>query len=1724
MTTDDAAGTAAGEDTGAGTDLLVPLVEKVAALHREGRLAEAVDLMRDVVRRRLPERDPLDSANLGFLLQQTWDTTREPDTLREAIVHATHGLDAFEGEELDRRRDRLRQSWRLLHGTAGDDPGVLRDLPYVPGLLAPAGPAGARTRIRARSGERERLLHHRQILADLFWLTGGPDAGADLVDVCRALCAPPYGRRAERDEDTALLAVALSDVHDATGDAAARDEAITLLTALHESPAEPRLRAMYAAELAPLLDSRSAATGDPAETEQAVALLERAAEEAAPEHRGRLHRHRGDLLSGLARRTGAYAPLPEAAAAYRAALPALDPAERPACTAALAATLMHAAIRTRSQEQVDEAAELARAEVARAPHRASVEQALWHTLLRSVDDAPTTPGHCLALAALAREELTRPGDGGITALRWDRLGRILTEAASLTGEEAHLDEAVAAGRTALGLLPPGDGRAPFEANLAHALHDAGSRRRDRAALSEAADLLRRALSRTAPDDPDHPRMRGDLAGTLLVMNELEPEPGLLDEAFDHARAAADAGDGATDPLLTLAGALHQRAEHADDPQAADLAVDGYRQALARPLDPVRRAAVLANYGRVLHLRAERPDAATAPADLRAAVDALTEAVALAPDGHPDLLHATLSRLLVVCATLLGHDDGDPHLDLALPAWQRVLDRATAHGWTEISVATRQASHHALMARYHRHHRRDDLQQALAHLEAALDAAGPGAPDRADMLTSLGLGHRIRFGFTRALADLDRAVEAGTEGLDATGPDDPGRAHRLAHLSAHHRERYAETGAPADLASAVDLATAALELDPGGHATRTHLAAALTERFQATRDVADLSRAVDLYRAVRDDYAAAPDAAHGDGSEVETATLLNNLAGVLLTRYRLFAVPADLDEGIEAFTTVLQLTPRTHHSYTSRLVNVAQARLDRANAEHGSYPGAGRPSPEADLAVAVGYLETAVEELPPGSSQHRKAVAALLGAHMVGERRDPAAFDAVLARVLALVDDPEAAGPQWTHMAHNAALALADRWERTGAAPDLDRAVEIFRVCAGRGGAESVLSALQLGTCLAHRVAAGERPGDRAEAVRVLYGLASDTTAPARVRYRSVRVWLAVADREDGRATLDGCRLLLELLALAAWPGSPREAQESWLAGEGGVPAETARLALDAGEPAAAVEFLEQGRAVLWSRALDLRSDLAEVAAADADLAGRLLAVRDELEALAAASTEDVAPDAAEAAPGPDPDPDLLAELARAVELREAGDVDGMLAVLDELAEADDPWIVAAAETGRGLAFRDAGASDEARTAFARAAATGVGHAAAAAVALGDLLLDAWDLAGARAAYERAADLGDADAAGRLDLVATAEERRSEAARLTNSLVAGGDAEAMLHGVARLYEDAEYAEARILAELLMRWTDEAGQVAVGGIVGIVRAQAGDVAGAREALERALDGPGAPMAALVLGDLLVCEFTPGEARAAYRHALECPEPGIAAQARARLAALEPPAPATGPQPPPFDFARHFGHHLPEAEGVAALRAAQAAGDTRARTQLHLALLLPDERSADVFRRAVALAGPDDGALLLFCRAVLRRARGDAAGAGAAYEAAHRKALDAADAELACLAAVHLAQVRAALDDVPGATAAYRLAVQAGHPHLSPPAAFDLAGFLDARGDPAGAAEAYRSVLATGHPVQSGMAAVNLGGLLLREGDLEGARAAYVHALNGPWPDAAERARDVLARLPG
>jgi len=92
-------------------------------------------------------------------------------------------------------------------------------------------------------------------------------------------------------------------------------------------------------------------------------------------------------------------------------------------------------------------------------------------------------------------------------------------------------------------------------------------------------------------------------------------------------------------------------------------------------------------------------------------------------------------------------------------------------------------------------------------------------------------------------------------------------------------------------------------------------------------------------------------------------------------------------------------------------------------------------------------------------------------------------------------------------------------------------------------------------------------------------------------------------------------LAVELLDSAAWRGMDRRDQERMLAGCAGIPSDAAAVAVTAGQPETAVEFLERGRGVLLDRHVDDSAELAQLHEADPDLAREFEGLRHDLDSI-----------------------------------------------------------------------------------------------------------------------------------------------------------------------------------------------------------------------------------------------------------------------------------------------------------------------------------------------------------------------------------------------------------------------------------------------------------------------------------------------------------------------------
>jgi hypothetical protein len=199
----------------------------------------------------------------------------------------------------------------------------------------------------------------------------------------------------------------------------------------------------------------------------------------------------------------------------------------------------------------------------------------------------------------------------------------------------------------------------------------------------------------------------------------------------------------------------------------------------------------------------------------------------------------------------------------------------------------------------------------------------------------------------------------------------------------------------------------------------------------------------------------------------------------------------------------------------------------------------------------------------------------------------------------------------------AAGAAHVRYEQTGSSDDLDAAIDGGRRVLDMLPADhrhNLGVRLNLARALADRYRQTGRAADRTAALHLWREATVIGTAPSGMRLTAARRLVDfAASVGDWRVACDGAERALQLLPDVAWRGLGRPSREVRLTGAADLVADAVAAALQRQHPVAAARFTEQGRSLLWAQTLQLRGDLAAVAAVDPALAARLDEVRRQLD-------------------------------------------------------------------------------------------------------------------------------------------------------------------------------------------------------------------------------------------------------------------------------------------------------------------------------------------------------------------------------------------------------------------------------------------------------------------------------------------------------------------------------
>ena len=503
---------------------------------------------------------------------------------------------------------------------------------------------------------------------------------------------------------------------------------------------------------------------------------------------------------------------------------------------------------------------------------------------------------------------------------------------------------------------------------------------------------------------------------------------------------------------------------------------------------------------------------------------------------------------------------------------------------------------------------EDLDEAIAVLEAVKRRPDSSA-NRAAVLSALGNARfsRLLSITRRRPAELDAALAVHEQAMEAVESGDPDALIFVSDFGAALMRVGEKTGSRRLVEASVETQRRASDATPPGHVRKAerlnNLASALLTLYERTGDPQPLDEAISTSRAAI--AAAAP-------GHIHRASCLYGLASGLFIRGELRRTLLDFDEAVIRAREAVEITPEGHAYLATRLaflamtlchlpsvpkleqadkdLAVAASRLrhdhpDRALIEsnHGALLDAlagllGEAGPEPRRR-AVEAVRLTRQSLDATSPQDRYYLVRLLNFVVASTtlarlNHDPTVLDDPL-RMCRAVQDPSGPDPWDTLVGVGYASALACRYELSGDPDAATAAIEAYQ----RGAADTGLSAFR-----------------RLDAA-----------------YAGAK--LAARCGETGPG-LELYALAIDLLDYAVWRGIDRRDQERLLAQYAGLPSDAAAMAITAGRPETAVEFLERGRGVLLDRLLDDSADLARLNEIIPALAAQFGELRSALDGIA----------------------------------------------------------------------------------------------------------------------------------------------------------------------------------------------------------------------------------------------------------------------------------------------------------------------------------------------------------------------------------------------------------------------------------------------------------------------------------------------------------------------------
>ncbi|THV05600.1 hypothetical protein K435DRAFT_744894 [Dendrothele bispora CBS 962.96] len=490
----------------------------------------------------------------------------------------------------------------------------------------------------------------------------------------------------------------------------------------------------------------------------------------------------------------------------------------------------------------------------------------------------------------------------------------------------------------------------------------------------------------------------------------------------------------------------------------------------------------------------------------------------------------------------------------------------------------------------------DIENAILFMQQAVDLTPDSHADKASWLNNLSSAFQIRFEHLGELRDIENAILVTQQAVDLTPDSHADKVSWLNNLGSAFQSRFEHLGELRDIENAILFMQQAVDLTLDGHADKAswlnNLGSAFQSRFECLGELGDIENAIHVKQQAVD---LTPD------GHANKASWLNNLGSAFQSRFEHLGELGDIENAIHVKQQAVDLTPDGHADKASWLNNLGSA--FQSQFEHlGNL---------RDIENAILVTQQAVD-LTPDSHADKASWLNNLGSAFqsqyehLGDLRDIENAIFFMQQAVDLTSDGHADKASWLN---NLGSAFQSRFEHLGELGDIENAIHVKQQAVDLtpdSHADKASWLNNLGSAFQSRF---ERLGELRNIMEaiVAYKKATENTSGCfLIRYNAACHWAILCSKHlNPFSALDAYTVVLKIIPQVVWFGQKFHHQYEELPKIGRTINAAAAMAISAGDLPRAVEWLEEGRSIVWKQILQLRTPLDELRQQHPDLADKL---------------------------------------------------------------------------------------------------------------------------------------------------------------------------------------------------------------------------------------------------------------------------------------------------------------------------------------------------------------------------------------------------------------------------------------------------------------------------------------------------------------------------------------